>query len=217
MQQAGVFAVVELHRDNLPRRVGREHDFCAVALCADSGLGKSTLAAGLCARGITLFSDDVLWVDAQNRPPETQSVNRRLKLDTLAARLAKVTLREPVRSVFGEQADARHYADPEAVTPSRADKLPLSRIYVLTERDRRPGAPYFEIEPLKGVEALAAVRRNVFRRAWGEALAGAGAINRAAATIAGSVEVYRFARTSVPQRFADTVEAIAAHLQERTR
>ena len=184
-------------------------------LCGASGAGKSTLAAALARRGAALFADDVVSVDWRARPITATSMSRRLKLDEHSVELAGVGAGEPVRTRVGEDADPRRYADVGAVTVSAARTGTVERLYVLAERDRRPGAPVMELQRLTGVEALAAVRDAVFRRAWGDALAGPGAIHQAAAVIAGAVEVYRFARTGDPARFSATVDRLEAHLRRR--
>lgn len=183
-------------------------------LSGRSGAGKSTLAAALAARGAPLFADDVLSVDWRARPICATSTSRRLKLDKHGAQLAGVETGEPVRTVVEDGADPRRYAHEDAVTLSPARVLGLKRIYVLAERDRRPGAPAMDIQRLTGVQALAAVRETVFRRLWGDALLGRLVLQQAAAAIAGAVEVYRFSRTAEPERFSKTVERLEAHLQE---
>ena len=185
-----------------------------VAFCARSGAGKSTLAAALAARGARLFADDVLWVDWRARPPRARSISRKLKLDALGARLAGIEIGEPVRSVQDGPVDRRAYAAPGMVSVSDADALALRRLYVLAERDRRPGAPHVEVKRLKGVEALAAVRDGLFRRRWGEKLLGGAILNQAAAAVAASVKVYRFARTADGRRFEETLKALHAHMAD---
>ncbi len=182
-------------------------------LSGPSGAGKSTLAAALAGRGAALFADDVVAVDWRARPIRASSAGRRIKLDDHGARLAGVETAGPVRSAPDGDADPRRYVDARAVAASAARSLDLKRIYVLAERDRRPGAPVMDIQRLTGVEALAAVRGAVFRRLWGDALIGPATLHKAAAAIAGAAAVYRFSRTADPARFTETVSRLEAHLK----
>jgi len=114
-----------------------EHDGNCISICAQSGLGKSTLAAALCRMGCRVVCDDVSAVtldpnDAR-QTPLVQPDGRCLKLfDETIARLDLASRRQqPVRSNIG-----KFYVEPPAALCS---PCPLAAIYVL--QDEKPHHP----------------------------------------------------------------------------
>ena len=112
----------------------------AIAFCAPSGTGKSTVACGLAMRGRTLLTDDGLLVD-NGVPPPVRAVS------------TDVRLRSESSAHFGFPVQAgRHSLDLTDVKVARA--ATLGGIVML---DRGPRGTRAVAVPLRGGEALAAV------------------------------------------------------------
>jgi hypothetical protein len=96
----------------------------AVAFVGHSGMGKSTLAALLCAAGSRLVTDDVLRVDDEDTRPLARLGTTELRLRPAARR---------VTAAFDRSPDARTSADSRHVLrlpDDAADRLPLGAIVI---------------------------------------------------------------------------------------
>jgi hypothetical protein len=120
--------------------VGREHEALhasgvatshgeVVAFCARSGVGKSSLALGVAARGGTHWADDTVVFASEPGPPRTLSLPFPPRVDTEALEALGLHQRQVPRTPPGETA-------------------PVSRVYLLT-RDlaRDPAEPAIDDLP----------------------------------------------------------------------
>jgi hypothetical protein len=178
----------------------------AFAFAAESGVGKSTLAAALGERGYTIYSDDLILVDPAGALPSVAPALRRMKLwkdsaerlgldvsglDPVALRLEKYFVPIPPRAFHGF--------------------VPLRAFYWL--EDSTEGSE-LEIVRLEGVDALHLFLSQIYRR---ELLAlpgvAAGYLPRAAA-IAGRVPCFRLTRPRTITRLAEVVDGLSDHFRE---
>ncbi len=121
-----------------------EVDGQAVAIIGPSGMGKSTIAALLCAAGAGLVSDDVLRVDSADPGPVCFPGTRALRLRPAAASLAG----EINATAVDETADGR-----TKVVPTRRAEAPLRlRSAIVPEPSREATA--LEVTRLGGIDGL---------------------------------------------------------------
>jgi hypothetical protein len=113
-----------------------------VAFCAESGTGKSTLAAALGERGYPLWADDAIAVDTSNIPVMTVRLPFRLRLRPASA------------AFFGGERAAR-VAGPEVPEEGAAERVRVAALFVLQRTDRVAGA--VSVERLCASAALPAV------------------------------------------------------------
>ena len=119
-----------------------------VAFCAESGTGKSTLAAALDRRGYPVWADDAIAVDTSSIP-------------VMTARLPfRIHLRPPSVALFRGELPAAEVAGSESSAAGAADRLPLAALCVLRRTDRVTGA--VAIEKLSGPVALAALLSHAY-------------------------------------------------------
>lgn len=100
----------------------------AVAFVGRSGMGKSTMAALMCAGGASLITDDVLRVDGDGEWPVARLGASELRLRKGADQLVGHFERRPGRRV---SADQRQVIKP---TDAAMDRLPLAAIVVPVPR-----------------------------------------------------------------------------------
>ena len=174
----------------------------AVALLGDCGLGKSTLAAALLARGCPIVTDDLIVTRSSRGRVEVWPGLPRLKLYPRVA-----------RALLGESAAASRMnrGSVKIVVPlhrrqSVRQRLPLHGLFVLDRSDRG-----IAIDRLRGSEALIETLRATFndiviRRPR------IAAQFEFASRLVSAVPVYRL---TYPRRLADlpkVCEAIVAHV-----
>ncbi len=127
----------------------------AFAFAGDSGAGKSTTAAALVQLGHPLLSDDVAVIDLGGKSPMLVSSSPTQKLwgDSLLA--LDIQAGGRVRPQLDMDKFERHVGDAFGTTPR-----PLAAIYHL-ETDTGEDRPM--VEPIAGVQAVQAVRRQIYR------------------------------------------------------
>lgn len=94
-----------------------------VALCGDSGVGKSTTAMALSRRGHPLWADDVVALDLTGRHPEVMPLSFELRLRAEAA------------SFFGEKPGATRRLRPSGTPGNGAEPARLVALCVLSRDD----------------------------------------------------------------------------------
>lgn len=177
----------------------------AFAFVAESGGGKSTLAASLCSSEVRHVCDDVAIVqsDAAAWVP-IHAMPKGLKLwreaiDALGLVRSRLALVEGGRE--------KHYVEP----PRGPDRsvLDLAGIYDICFSDE--AAPP-RIEPLTGIEAVKTVYRNVYRGEWLGLLGVSDQVLIKSRRIAAQVPVYRFTRPRSLDRIAEGSALLVDHM-----
>jgi hypothetical protein len=123
-----------------------------VALCADSGTGKSTIAFGLSSRGYSLWADDLVAFEIADHGSRAISLP------------FNVRLRPPAVALFDLDASLLPAAASDDGVTAGAETAPLVAICIL-RREESPTAKV-AIRPLASAEAFAAV----LSHAWSFAL-----------------------------------------------
>jgi hypothetical protein len=119
-----------------------------VAFCAESGTGKSTLAAALGRRGYPVWADDAIAVDTSSIP-------------VMTARLPfRIHLRPPSVALFHGELSAAEVVGSEGSDAGVAEQLPVSALCVLRRTDRVAGA--VAIEKLSRSAALPALLSHAY-------------------------------------------------------
>jgi len=161
----------------------------AVALCGQSGAGKSTTALCLTLRGHRLIADDVCVIDVNGAGvPHVLPAFPRLKLwqDTLAA--LDIDRQGLEWDRLGEQ-EKYHYLHSD-VFPTAP--IPLGGIFLLHKAD--PGEAKETVRVSRPAEKIAALAGEVFRAQAGIVLGRAATLLAAQAAIAGSIPIWRLSR-----------------------
>lgn len=125
----------------------------AVAFVGERGVGKSTTAAVMCARGHRLVADDVTAIEIGAGHPIVHPAYPQLKLWPEVARFLRHDPEELPRLFPDSEKRARREVYEFSIAP-----LPLRRIYVLAEGETQ------EIEPLGSQEALIELIRHSYGR-----------------------------------------------------
>lgn len=129
----------------------------AIALCGNTGIGKSTLCAALCLAGYRFIADDMALIrfDKQQKPSVlADSRQHRLWQDTIE-RLGLTTHKgEPVRDGI----EKYHIAPASGIV---TDSFELKTIILLQRAEVRDQSP--EIKRLHVTDAAALLRNEVFR------------------------------------------------------
>jgi hypothetical protein len=152
----------------------------AVAFTADSGVGKSTLAAALSAHGLPHVCDDTLPVLVSQGPPLAIPDRKPLKLWEDAFALVAAERLEPITSMPGKS---------YALTASRAaDPLPLADLVLLENGDDTA------LTPVRGADKLAALVDAMYRDFIPGALGRRSAYHRDLLALANGIGIWRLTR-----------------------
>jgi hypothetical protein len=181
----------------------------AAAFAAESGGGKSTMAAWLDARDYRVLTDDLCAIrtDGPVVPAVFEGIPRmKLWAETLEAFARDSGSLEKVASDL----DKFHVPLSSAARTGRLDPLRLERLYVL---DRSAEGAAFEITPLKGAEAAAAVLANAFRWQLGQMIQRRGSTQfDHCIALAQNTAVFRVRRAWTMERFDEQAGWIERHL-----
>ncbi|WCM28759.1 hypothetical protein NDN01_07590 [Sphingomonas sp. QA11] len=168
-----------------------------------SGEGKSTLAAALARRGLTVCSDDVLVLDL-TEPGEVMAVpgHRRLKLWADALALTDRRSDDAVRPGI----DKFYVADQ---IPFDAQPLPIRRLYMLQSVvNADPG-----IGPIIGADRFAALRSAYYRPQFCSAIADQADYFATASRLSSAITISRFNRSRDTTDFAAGISMIEADIR----
>ena len=177
------------------------------AFTAHSGGGKSTLAAGLSARGHALFADDALLLELARSDEVRCYGYKDLKLWRDGAALAGVRLGGRCRTA--EDYDKR-YAKAPRRSPHTCGLL--RTLYVLQEASPRVEDVARLTDELNGHQATVRLFRSIHRRRLAEAVLGERRIAEWLAGLAGLVAVRVFRRSMADAHFNPNLDLIAAAL-----
>ena len=157
-----------------------EVDGRALAIIGPSGMGKSTLAALLCAAGAALVADDVLRVDSADPAPVCFPGTAALRLRPAAGSLAN----RIDAAALDQTADGR-----TRVIPTRRVDGPLSlRVAILPEPSRE--AARLEVTRLGAIDGLKQLISHPRLAAW-RAPEQIGELFRLTAEVAPALRIYR--------------------------
>ncbi len=177
------------------------------AFTGDSGMGKSTLAAGLALRGLSHLTDDVMVVDLAPGPPRLSPMPKGLKLCDDAAAHLRVDRGHPVSVLIPDKS----YVSLPTDAPAKDAPPPARALYVLAWHKDAALAP--AITPLTGMEAWTELYRAVYRVELLPAIAPHAAVARRVAALARHLPVYRFTRHRALARFDSGLDVIEAHMR----
>nr|WP_247713701.1 hypothetical protein [Qipengyuania sphaerica] len=162
-----------------------ERDGRAVLFCGDTGAGKSTLAAQLCADGASLVADDLSRVEASEGNALIHPSSSRIKLWREA--IGNFGWDDYILQRDYYREDKFHCSAPKHLAEREA--VPLAAIVVLGE------APKNRLERVSGAAALQAVMQGtIYRPEMLDALGGWSRQGALAAEIIRTVPVWRFER-----------------------
>ena len=168
----------------------------AVAFCAASGTGKSTVACGLVLRGFALLTDDGVLVDPFVTPPRVIAASRELRL-------------RPETSA--------HFARPLAAGGTLAldgsATIADARLAGLVVLDRAPGVDRPAMQRLEGGQALAAVLAHAHHLDPTDPARRARAVAGYLSVLA-AVAVWRCRYPTGFDRLSDTLDAIEQALED---
>lgn len=182
-----------------------EKDGHAILFCGGAGLGKSTTAAAMLARGWALVSDDLSRIDAQSEGARVHPASARIKLWRNAIESFGWEERIIQRDYFRD--DKFHLSAPD--NHGGAGPLPLAAIFVLAEGDR------IDIERLDGHRAMQAVLAGtVYRPEMLEALNGWVKQAHMAAQIVARTPVYTLRRPRDLSALGELAQTVEDHLSE---
>ena len=158
----GIVLSVVLHLDDTFAMHGSGvlHNDHLHLFCGNSGMGKSTLAAGLRSKGYDLFTDDkcvLRWTAKENKLYASPSLPiMRLWDNSVAAIEHQDFLTDPVPVVYrANKSQFRIQSSALIQSPK-----PLKAIYILANT---PSTATLACQPLKGTDKLLLLRKMVFR------------------------------------------------------
>lgn len=181
------------------------------AFTGPSGIGKSTLTTAISARGYEFFGDDVLLL----APPARFGDDVRcyayqdLKLWQHGATLAGVRLGSPVREAAGY--------DKRYVEPPRQSRSPVGRLkslYVLRRSPPRPEV-HAVVESLLGRLSIEILYRSILHKNLAKTVVEPSRFSEWVAASVQSVDIHRFHRPMVDERFDEGLRKIAEALSGR--
>ncbi|NED99598.1 hypothetical protein [Phytoactinopolyspora halotolerans] len=179
----------------------------ALAFVGYSGMGKSTMAALMCADGARLITDDVLRVDPDGDAMRCRLGATELRLRKAASELAERFSDRPPGRVTSDDRDALRMVE------STEDRLPLAAIVVpWPDRDRT----WTELERLSTMDALVTLLRFPRLLGWTDSAV----LDRQFSDVGDVVERVPVYRAQVPwgppfgEDIAETVAAVVGLSQD---
>lgn len=180
------------------------HNGRALALCGQSGAGKSSLAAALCQSGCTFVCDDVAAIrfDANGQPlvlPDSRQ--HRLWADTIE-RLALMERRgEAVRTHI-----RKYHVEPE----TEPQAMPLTTIVCVREAGFNDQAA--ALEPLALTDAAALLRTDIYRVSLARQMGLDASLFAQSARLLGRARILHLTRPREPKRMEEAVTLLRNHL-----
>ncbi|MEN6313944.1 MAG: hypothetical protein ABFD25_06820 [Clostridiaceae bacterium] len=157
-----------------------------IIFSGDSGIGKSTLAAGFNKRGYPFLADDVCAIAMLNGKPAVIPGFPRLKLWSDALKKLD-TDKNQLKSVRWMRGLEKYFLP---VDPPHEKPVPLKSVFVLETTN----ADKIEITALKGVEKIDPIIKNTYRLSFLNGLGGKEDHFRQCAAVAAKAAVYRTVR-----------------------
>jgi hypothetical protein len=178
-------------------------DGCAIAICGDSGIGKSTLAAALCRKGCSFAADDVCVISLNGQgEPIVQSDGRQLKLwqESIINLDLGERRGEPVLDKF-----EKYFVQPfdRIAEPPR-----LSAIYVL--REARPSLQA-SIESLALPDAIRMLDYEAYRPVFRAKIRSRPTMLAQAAAVFGHAKAFVLIRPRGFEHLEETVAILRKH------
>lgn len=177
----------------------------AILFCGDAGMGKSTMAAAMLAKGWSLVSDDLSRIDAAVEGPCVYPASTRIKLWRNAIEALGWEDRVIQRDHFRD--DKFHLDAP--TNDAGEGPLPLAAIFVLADGEQ------IDIERLEGHRAVTAVlAATVYRPEMLEAMDGWVRQAHVAAQVVAGTPVYILRRPRDLARLGEVAHAVEHYLSE---
>jgi len=173
----------------------------AVIFSGKSGAGKSTLAAALTHRGYRLLADDVCALTLRDGRWVVWPAFPRVKLKPAAH-----------KAIFGQNPgletlslQGKHHFCFDPVKSFDVTPLPLGAIYFL---EKAEDGELERIEEVKGLDRIALLQGQIFRRQWGLRMGRQIEFFKNSALIAGKVKIRRLFRSFDFTRMNNTMEIL---------
>ncbi len=178
----------------------------AIAFCGPSGMGKSTLAAGLTQRGFAHLCDDVAMLELVGDQVQFTPVEKGLKL----WRDATDTLQIPRGPRVGTEPDLdKYYVDmPDSQAKATYG---LGVIYILSQSTNSE----ITITPLSGIEKFRIFLENIYRYEWATQIRDSQELISQVFQLLDHIEIYQFSRPKNMMKFAEGLDMLAAHMKSR--
>lgn len=174
----------------------------SVIFTGDSGIGKSTLAAGFHKRGYPFLADDVCAIAMLNGKPAVIPGFPRLKL--WADVLKKLDKdKDLLKSVRWTQGLEKYFLP---VEPLHKTPVPLKSVFVLETTN----ADKMEITALKGAEKIDPIIKNTYRLSFLNGLGGKKDHFRQCAAVAAKAAVYRTVRPNKRFLLTELIDMLEA-------
>lgn len=172
----------------------------ALVFCGPSGIGKSTLAAGLHQRGYRFLADDLCAIALVNDQPAVIPGFPRLKLWADSLQQLDTATDELQRVRWG--ADLQKFFLP--VENRSAGALPVQRVFILESTNTNR----LELTPLPGTEKVDPLIANSYRMRFLQGLGGKKEHFKLCAAVAAKGEVYRVSRPKLGFRLDDLMDLV---------
>lgn len=183
-------------------------DEVAHAFCGDTGAGKSTLAAALRRRGLSVLTDDVGLVAPGPDGILFHPGFPRIKLWRDALDHLGLDHRPLIRDLT--RAEKYHLRLAEDF---QAQPLPLRHLYMLERTDAGP----VRIEAVRGIEAIRLVQAHIYRPVLAQRLGQTAVHLRLCGRIANGARLFRFSRPWGLDRLEASLDRLLEHLHEGAR
>jgi len=181
----------------------------AFAFVADSGGGKSTLAASLCHGDVRHVCDDVSIASIVDDHVSIYAMPKGLKLWREASDALSL----------GRERLAVHDQDREKyyVTPPEGPDISILQLAGIYDLRFSEDNSTTSVEALSGIEALKVVYQNIYRVEWVDTMRIAERVLAQAHKIAARVPVYRFTRPKNFDFLKDSSNYLAKDIESKAR
>ena len=177
-----------------------------VAFCGPSGIGKSTLAAGLAKYGYTHICDDVATLELVQHGIRFQPVEKGLKLWRDAADALNIVRGPRV----GSHPDLDKYYVSLPTNAAAAD-FSVHTMYLL--KCSKDGT--MAINPVNGMARFEVFLHNIYRYEWAVLIRDPAELFLQVSALLEHIEIFEFTRPRDLAKFGDGLKMLSAHIKTR--